>query len=119
MVTVTSSTTPVLHGAWLSPGTHINAVGATRPTWRELDDSVMERARLYVDSRDAAGAESGDVRAGTIVAELGDVVLDRSLGRGSPEEITLFKSVGIAVEDVATAQLVYDRALRQLPNQPA
>ena len=119
VVTVTSSTTPVLHGAWLSPGTHINAVGATRPTWRELDDSVMERARLYVDSRDAAGAESGDVRAGTIVAELGDVVLDRSLGRGSPEEITLFKSVGIAVEDVATAQLVYDRALRQLPNQPA
>ena len=119
VVTVTSSTTPVLHGAWLSPGTHINAVGATRPTWRELDDSVMERARLYVDSRDAAGAESGDVRAGTIVAELGDVVLDRSLGRDSPEEITLFKSVGIAVEDVVTAQLVYDRALRQLPNQPA
>jgi alanine dehydrogenase len=112
IVTATSSTTPVLHGEWLSPGCHINAVGATRPTWRELDDATMERARLYVDARDAAMAESGDVGAGTIVAEVGEVVLDRTRGRRSPEEITLFKSVGIAVEDVVTAQLVYDMALR-------
>jgi alanine dehydrogenase len=118
VVTVTSSTTPVLQGAWLSPGTHINAVGATRPTWRELDDVTMQRARLYVDSRDAAQAESGDVRAGTIVAELGEVVLDRARGRQTTEEITLFKSVGIAVEDVVTAQLVFDRAIRELPGRP-
>ncbi len=111
VVTVTSSTAPVLKGEWLSPGTHINAVGATRPTWRELDDTTMQRARLYVDSRDAGQAESGDVQAGTIVAELGEVALDRTRGRQSPEEITLFKSVGIAVEDVVTAQLVYDRAI--------
>jgi ornithine cyclodeaminase/alanine dehydrogenase-like protein (mu-crystallin family) len=112
VVTATSSRTPVLQGEWLSPGTHINAVGATRPDWRELDDAAMRRSRLYVDSRDAAMVESGDVAAGTIVAELGEVVLDRALGRRTPEEITLFKSVGIAVEDVVTAQIVYDRAVR-------
>jgi alanine dehydrogenase len=112
IVTATSSTTPVLHGDWLSPGAHINAVGATRPTWRELDDTTMEHARLYVDARDAALAESGDARAGTIVAEIGEVVLDHTRGRRSPEEVTLFKSVGIAVEDVVTAQLVYEKALR-------
>jgi ornithine cyclodeaminase/alanine dehydrogenase-like protein (mu-crystallin family) len=111
VVTATSSTTPVLQGQWLAPGVHINAVGATRPTWRELDDTVMQRARLYVDSREAALAESGDVGAGTIVAELGEVLLDSARGRHSPEDITLFKSVGIAVEDVVTAQLVYDKAL--------
>jgi alanine dehydrogenase len=116
VVTVTSSETPVLEGAWLSPGTHINAVGATRPTWRELDDTAVQCARLYVDSREAGESESGDVRAGTIVAELGEVVLDPTLGRQSPDEITLFKSVGIAVEDVVTAKIVYDRAIGELPN---
>jgi ornithine cyclodeaminase/alanine dehydrogenase-like protein (mu-crystallin family) len=112
VVTATSSRTPVLEGQWLSPGMHINAVGATRPDWRELDDTAMRRSRLYVDSRDAALVESGDVAAGTIVAELGEVVLDQARGRRAPEEITLFKSVGIAVEDVVTAQLVYDEAVR-------
>ena len=91
-------------------------MGATRPTWRELDDTAVQRARLYVDSREAGESESGDVRAGTIVAELGEVVLDPTLGRQSPDEITLFKSVGIAVEDVVTAKIVYDRAIRELPN---
>lgn len=118
VVTATSSKVAVLDGTWLSPGAHINAVGATRPTWRELDVNTMQRARLYVDSREAAQAESGDVRAGTIVAELGEVVLDRTRGRQSPLEITLFKSVGIAVEDVVTAQLVYDEAIRESRNQP-
>lgn len=111
VVTATSATEPVVQGAWLSPGAHLNAVGATRPTWRELDDEVINRARLYVDSREAGLAESGDVRAGTIVAEIGQVVADPSLGRRSADEITLFKSVGIAVEDVATADLVYRRVL--------
>lgn len=119
VVTATSSTTPVLMGEWLSPGTHINAVGATRPDWRELDDATMQRARLYVDSRDAGQSESGDVQAGTIVAELGEVILDGTRGRQSPEEITLFKSVGIAAEDVVTAQLVYDRAMEEWAEHPA
>jgi alanine dehydrogenase len=112
VVTATSSATPVLFGEWLSPGTHINAVGAPRPDWRELDDETLRRARLYVDSRAAALQESGDVIAkGEIVAELGEVVAGAAAGRGSPGEITLFKSLGMAVEDVVTADLVYRRAL--------
>jgi ornithine cyclodeaminase/alanine dehydrogenase-like protein (mu-crystallin family) len=100
---------PVLFGRWLSPSTHVNAIGATRPDWRELDDEVLARARLYVDSRDAATKESGDVIAAReVVAEIGDVVAGVHPGRGSAEEITLFKSVGVAVEDVAAAALVYD-----------
>jgi len=111
VVTATSSRTPVLRGDWLAPGTHINAVGAPRPDWRELDDAVLQRARLYVDSREAALAESGDViAAGTVFAELGEVVAGRKPGRQSAAEITLFKSLGLAVEDVVSADLVYRKA---------
>jgi alanine dehydrogenase len=114
IVVATAATTPVLLGEWLAPGAHINAVGATRPDWRELDDAALQRARLYVDSRAAAVVESGDViAAGQIVAEIGEVVAGRQLGRTSPDEITLFKSVGIAVEDVVTANLVYKKALAE------
>jgi alanine dehydrogenase len=111
VVTVTTSRTPVLMGEWLKPGAHINAVGAARPDWRELDDEVLTRARLYVDSSDAARTESGDViAAGEIAGELGEVVAGTKPGRTSPEEITLFKSLGIAVEDVATAALIYAKS---------
>ena len=107
-VVATSATTPQLEGDWLSPGTHINAVGATRPNWRELDDEVLRRARLYVESREAASKESGDViAAGKIFAELGEVVAGRKPGRQSEDEITLYKSVGVAVEDMVAASLVY------------
>jgi ornithine cyclodeaminase/alanine dehydrogenase-like protein (mu-crystallin family) len=109
VVVAVNSQVPVLLGRWLSPGTHVNAIGATRPDWRELDDEVLARARLYVDSRDAATKESGDVIAArAVVAEIGAVVAGVPPGRGSAEEITLFKSVGVAVEDVATAALVYE-----------
>jgi alanine dehydrogenase len=112
VVTATTSPTPVLSGGWLSPGAHINAVGAPRPDWRELDDEVLERSRVYVDSREAALKESGDViAAGEIFAEIGEVVSGAKPGRRSAEEITLFKSLGLAVEDVATAELVYLKAL--------
>jgi ornithine cyclodeaminase/alanine dehydrogenase-like protein (mu-crystallin family) len=105
VVVATTSRTPVLSGDWLSPGTHINAVGAARPDWRELDDVVLRRARIYVDSRAAAMVESGDmIAAGTFFAELGDVVSGMQPGRQSDDEITLFKSLGLAVEDVATAE---------------
>ncbi|MFN2508057.1 MAG: ornithine cyclodeaminase family protein [Chthoniobacterales bacterium] len=111
IVVATSATTPVLLGEWLSPGTHINAVGATRPTWRELDDAVVERARIYVESREAAMKESGDVMAaGKIFAEIGEVVAGAKPARQSAEEITLFKSVGVAIEDIVAADLVYRRA---------
>src|SRR5439155_4544804 len=81
VVVATTSQTPVLSGAWLSPGTHINAVGAPRPTWRELDDDVLRKARIYVESREAATRESGDViAAGQVVAEIGEVVTGAKRG---------------------------------------
>jgi ornithine cyclodeaminase/alanine dehydrogenase-like protein (mu-crystallin family) len=113
VVTATTSQTPVLHGAWLSPGVHINAVGAPRPDWRELDDDVLARARIFVDSRDAAARESGDVIAAgldRVVGEIGEVAAGAVVGRQSADEVTLFKSLGLAVEDVATAELVYRKA---------
>jgi ornithine cyclodeaminase/alanine dehydrogenase-like protein (mu-crystallin family) len=101
----------VLKGDWLSAGAHINAVGATRPNWRELDDDLLRRARIYVESREAAMMESGDViAAGQIVAEIGEVIAGSKNGRESDKEITLFKSVGVAVEDIVAANLVYRRA---------
>jgi ornithine cyclodeaminase/alanine dehydrogenase-like protein (mu-crystallin family) len=116
VVVATASQTPVLKGAWLSPGTHVNAVGATRPDWRELDDDVVVRARVYVDSREAALRESGDIIAARDpVLEIGEALAGAVQGRQSPDEITLFKSVGVAVEDVASAALVYEAAMRKTP----
>jgi alanine dehydrogenase len=120
VVTATTSPTPVLSGEWLSPGVHINAVGAPRPDWRELDDEVLRRSRVYVDSREAAQKESGDViAAGEISAEIGEVTAGTKPGRRSAEEITLFKSLGLAVEDVATAELVYRKALEEVTAEDA
>ena len=111
-VVATSSRTPVLLGEWLAAGTHINAVGACRPDWRELDDDALRKSRLYVDSREAATRESGDVIAGgSVFAEIGEVLSGVRPGRESAEEITLFKSVGVAVEDVIAADLVYRKAV--------
>ncbi|MGH7499698.1 MAG: ornithine cyclodeaminase family protein [Gemmatimonadales bacterium] len=113
VVVATSSRTPVLRGEWLFPGTHVNAVGACRPDWRELDDEMVRRARLYVESREAATRESGDViAAGKVFAEIGEVVAGTRPGRQTAEELTLFKSVGVAVEDVVAANLVYREARR-------
>jgi len=107
IVVATSATEPALRGAWVRPGAHICAVGATRPEWREMDDDLMLRAKLFVESRDAANAESGDVRAARAIhAEIGEVFAGSAGGRESDEEITLFKSVGMAVEDIAAAALV-------------
>lgn len=107
VVVAASSTSPILQGRWLSPGTHVNAIGATRPTWRELDDDLVTTARVFVDSREAALRESGDVIAArSEVTEIGAVVAGTAPGRRDAHEITLFKSVGVAVEDVAAAALV-------------
>jgi alanine dehydrogenase len=111
IVTATSAKTPVLLGDWVAPGAHVNAVGATRPDWRELDDPLVRRARVWVDSREAALVESGDViAAGTrLVGEIGAVAGGTLGGRASAEEVTIFKSVGVAVEDVVSADLVWRR----------
>ena len=115
VVVAASSTTPILQGSWLSPGAHVNAIGATRPNWRELDDDLVTTARVFVDSREAALRESGDVIAAkSEVTEIGAVVAGVAPGRRNAQEITLFKSVGVAVEDVAAASLVLgDRSLER------
>ncbi len=108
VVTVTSSREPVLKGAWLKPGAHVNAVGACLPSWRELDDAALRGSTLIVDSRAAALTESGDVilSGAEIHAEAGEVFAGTR--RVARESTTVFKSLGLAVEDIATAQLVYE-----------
>ena len=120
VVVATTSQRPVLEGAWLSKGTHVNAVGATRPDWRELDDEVLKRSKVFVDSREACMRESGDVIAGgKIPTEIGEVLSGAAAGRRSADEITLFKSVGVAVEDVVSADLVYRAAeLARMTHRP-
>jgi len=112
IVTATTSQVPILFGEWVSPGTHVNAVGATRPDWRELDDTLVREGRTWVDSLAAARQESGDVLAAgedRLAGEIGQIINGTIPGRQSPDEITIFKSLGIAVEDVATAALVWQK----------
>ena len=121
IVLVTSSPAPVLEDGWVKPGAHVISVGACRPTQREMDPALVARARLFVDSRGAALVESGDVVLGIqegrfgpdhIVAELGQLVAGAA-GRRSDSEVTIFKSLGLAVEDVTAAQLAYRRAVER------
>jgi ornithine cyclodeaminase len=118
--TATSARDPILYGDWVAPGAHVNAVGACVPTSRELDTAAVKRARLFVDHRPAALAEAGDllipIREGAldeshIAGEIGDVLLGKVRGRRAPEEVTLFKSLGLAVEDLAAASRAYANAL--------
>ena len=110
VVTVTSSQTPVLKGGWLKRGCHVNAIGACRPDWRELDDDAMRNRILFVDSREAAMKESGDVilSGANIYAELGEAFAGKI--DINPSETTIFKSLGMAVEDISAALLVYRAA---------
>ncbi|HZR04613.1 MAG TPA: hypothetical protein VFA61_02145 [Candidatus Udaeobacter sp.] len=106
VVTVTSSKEPVLKGSWLKPGCHVNAVGACRPDWREMDDKAMSNV-VFVDSREGASKESGDVilSRAKIYAELGEAFAGKVPTRA--DETTIFKSLGMAVEDIAAATLAY------------
>jgi ornithine cyclodeaminase len=117
--TTTAAKSPVLEGAWLAPGVHINAVGACFKDARELDTAAVAGARLFVDCRESALNEAGDVLIPRgegaigddhIVGELGEVLLERVPGRRGPGERTLFKSLGIAVEDLAAAHLIWRKA---------
>src|SRR5713101_5248412 len=109
VVTATNSKTAVLEGSWLKPGCHVNAVGACRPDWRELDDEAMTNV-VFVDSREAALKESGDIilSGAKIYAELGEALAGKIPPRAN--ETTIFKSLGMAVEDIAAALLVYRAA---------
>jgi alanine dehydrogenase len=118
IVLATSSPSPVIEDGWVKPGAHVISVGACRPSQREMDPALTSRARLFVDSRAAALVESGDVVLGMregrfgadhIVAEIGELV-NGTEGRRHDTEVTIFKSLGLAVEDVTAADLAYRRA---------
>ena len=119
--TATSSATPIFNGRNVRPGTHINGIGSHTPNARELDSEIIKRSKLVADSREACLKEAGDIMIpladGTITkdhiyAELGEIVTGRKSGRIDDKEITLFKSNGLAIQDAATAKLVYDKALK-------
>lgn len=120
--TTTAAREPVLMGEWLTPGVHLNVVGASLRTTREVDTAAMVKSRLYVDRRESTLNEAGDflipksegaVDDSHIQGELGEVLLKQVAGRQSADEITLFKSLGLAVEDLASAQLIYAQATEQ------
>jgi thiomorpholine-carboxylate dehydrogenase len=106
VVTATNSKMSILRGAWLKPGCHVNAVGACRPDWRELDDDAMKNV-VFVDSREGATKESGDIilSGAKIYAEIGEALAGEVPSRAG--ETTIFKSLGMAVEDISAAMLVY------------
>jgi len=116
VVTTTNSKMPVLKGSWLKPGSHVNAIGACRPDWRELDDEAMSNV-VFVDSREGAMKESGDVilSGPEIYAELGEALAGKVPSRAN--ETTIFKSLGMAVEDIAAAMLVYRKLFRSQSRQ--
>ena len=114
IVTATTSREPIVERGWFAPGAHINAVGSSIPTTRELDGAKVGAGRLFVDARESTLNESGDlllaVREGTVAAdvplvEIGDVLSGKTAGRTSPHELTVFISHGLAVEDLAAAEL--------------
>jgi alanine dehydrogenase len=120
IVLVTSSPTPVIEDAWVSEGAHVVCVGACRPNQQEMPPQLVKRGRLYVDSSAAAVVEAGDIvmniaaglfDASHVRGEIGELVLGRVQGRTSPGDITIFKSLGMAVEDVVAADLVFRRAV--------
>ena len=114
----TLSQSPLIRGEWLAPGTHLDLIGSFTPAMREADDEAVRRARVFVDTRQGATTEAGDIvlalRSGALAlqdirADLADLVRGAHQGRSSAEEITLFKSVGLASEDLAAAGLVHQR----------
>jgi thiomorpholine-carboxylate dehydrogenase len=119
VVLATASREPVVEGAWIAPGAHICAVGACRPDQREMDSALTGRGRIFVDSRTGAFSEAGDIvipigegafDRSHVAGEIGEVAAGTVPGRRSPDEVTIFKSLGMAVEDVAAAHLAYTRA---------
>jgi ornithine cyclodeaminase len=122
LVTVTTAKVPIVQKEWLQPGMHINAVGSHRPDLREIDGATLAAAKVVVDSREAIMAECGDIllaiqekaiTADHVHAEIGEVLAGKKTGRTNADEITLYKAVGIAIQDVATAHLVYRKALER------
>jgi ornithine cyclodeaminase len=122
IVTATSSLEPVINKEWISPGAHVNAIGTHSPNSREIDGATMAAARIFVDRRESALNEAGDyllaakeglITPDSIVGEIGELLIGTKTGRTSATEITLFKSLGLAIEDVVSADYLYHKALSQ------
>ena len=122
IVTATSSLEPVISKDWISPGAHINAIGTHSPNSREIDGATMAAARIFTDRGESALNEAGDyllaakeglVTPASILAEIGELLIGTKPGRTSRTEITLFKSLGLAIEDVACADYLYQKSLSQ------
>ena len=122
ITTTTSSRDPIINRQWIADGTHINAVGSSIATARELDGATVAAASLFVDRRESTVNEGGDylfalregaIQEGHIRAELGEILLGQAPGRTSEREITLFKSLGLAVEDLASAAFLWEKARRE------
>jgi ornithine cyclodeaminase len=122
VVTATTASAPVVKGAWLADGTHVSGIGANTRTKRELDAECFTRARIFADSRAQVLEESGDLRdavesrdvtADSVSAELGELVAGSKTGRSTPKEITIFKSVGVALQDIAVAAFLFENAKRK------
>ncbi len=120
--TATPAREAILRGEWLHPGVHINAIGACTADSRELDTEAVLRSRTFVDNRASALAEAGDIiiplretalQEDHILAEIGEVIGESAEGRKTPDDITLFKAVGLAVEDLAVARFIYEKAKKQ------
>eukprot|EP00118_Oscarella_pearsei_P013292 m.104896 g.104896 ORF g.104896 m.104896 type:complete len:313 (+) comp37215_c0_seq27:564-1502(+) len=113
IVTVTMASEPVLFGKWVKEGAHVNAIGACVPSQRELDDELMHSSVIVVDSKEAAEKESGDVllSKASVTAEVGEIASGKV--KIEPSKRTVFKSLGMAIEDVVSAQLVYDTYMNQ------
>ena len=119
VVTATAAHEPVLKREWIADGAHLNAIGTHSPQSREIDTDTMAAARLFVDRRESALNEAGDyliaakegaVGPDSIVADIGELVIEPKKGRSSPAEITLFKSLGLAIEDVVCADYLFRKA---------
>lgn len=118
--TTTAAPEPILMGDWIAPGAHVNAVGSSVPFARELDTEAVVKSRLFVDRRESTVNEAGDflfpkqegaVTDDHILGEIGEILLGRIAGRQSPDDITLFKSLGLAIEDLAAANHIYKKAV--------
>jgi len=118
---VTASPTPILEGRWLKPGAHLNLVGAFTPTTREADTEAIRRSRLFVEIRESALREAGEIlipigegtlTADHIAGEIGEVVAGKVAGRRHPDEITAYKSLGNVAQDLATAAFALEQARR-------
>ena len=122
VIAASAAKTPILMGDWISPGTHINGIGSHTPDARELDEKTIKKSKIVVDSMEAAMREAGDllmpiaagaIRQDSIYGELGELALGNKAGRENDDEITLFKSQGLAIEDVSAAKTVYEKAKAQ------